>query len=124
MGAQGYGKTIMIYHITTLTDWQKARANNSYQADSLKSEGFIHASTRSQVLNTAVLYYRGQHGLVLLFIDEQHVQPEVRYENLEGGSDKFPHIYGPLNLDAVTKAPPFEPRPDGSFIFPENGGLS
>jgi len=95
----------------------------SYQADSLKSEGFIHASTRSQVLSTANRFYHGQTGLLLLAIDEQRLEAGVRFENLEGGGELFPHIYGALNLDAVVKAVPLEARPDGSFVFPVVGGL-
>jgi uncharacterized protein (DUF952 family) len=94
-----------------------------YQADSLKSEGFIHASTRSQVLSTANRFYHGQSGLLLLSIDDQRLQAELRYENLEGDGGQFPHIFGPLNLDAVVKAVPFEPQPDGTFNFPEDAGL-
>jgi uncharacterized protein (DUF952 family) len=30
----------------------------------------------------------------------------------------FPHIYGPINLDAVVQTPDFEPGPDGHFILP------
>jgi uncharacterized protein (DUF952 family) len=110
----------MIFHITTQATWQTAGKEGSYQADSLKTEGFIHASTRSQVLSTANRFYRGQSGLLLLIIDDQRLHARVNYENLEGGCEQFPHIYGPLNLDAVVKAVPFKPQPDGTFKFPED----
>jgi len=42
----------------------------------------------------------------------------VRYENLEGGNELFPHIYGPLPLEAISEALPFEPKPDGYFKLP------
>lgn len=105
----------LIYHITAKTDWEAALAAGAYRANSLDSQGFIHASTGAQVVHTANRYYPGQHGLVLLCIDAHLVSVEIRYENLEGGQELFPHIYGPLPLDAVVEARPFEPGPDGIF---------
>jgi uncharacterized protein (DUF952 family) len=37
------------------------------------------------------------------------VEPEIRYENLEGGDELFPHIYGRLDRAAVLAAEPLEP---------------
>jgi len=110
----------MIYHITPLADWQRALQDGQYTAASLNSEGFIHASTRDQVVGTANLFYNGQAGLVLLGIDPAKLAAELRYDTVttHGGEQQFPHIYGPLNLDAVFEVMTFEPLPDGSFRFP------
>ncbi len=108
---------IDIYHITHRPDWQKALEEGAYQADSLASQGFIHCSTRAQVAAVANRMFRGQHGLVLLEIDSSRVQPEIRIENLEGGFELYPHIYGPLNLEAVEKVIEFEPGADGLFTL-------
>lgn len=108
----------MIYHITTQANWKEALKKGSYQADSYASEGFIHCSGHDQVLRTANRYYSGRSGLLLLVIDAQKVIPEIRDENLEGGAENFPHIYGALNLDAVVKALVFEAKADGSFALP------
>jgi|WetSurMetagenome_2_1015567.scaffolds.fasta_scaffold972956_1 uncharacterized protein (DUF952 family) len=105
----------LIYHITTKTAWDAALETGSYTADSYATEGFIHASTGVQYIATANRYYRGTHGLVLLVIDRRKVAAEVRYENLVGGAELFPHIYGPLNLEAVLRVEPFEPNADGIF---------
>ena len=105
----------LIYHITAASNWAAAQAQGSYTADSLASEGFIHCSKKEQTIHTANRYYTGQHGLLLLAIDPARVKPEIRFENLTGGSELFPHIYGPLNLDAVAAALPYEPEPDGRF---------
>jgi len=47
---------------------------------------------------------------------------ELRYE--PGGGDVFPHIYGPINSDAVLGEIPFPPQPDGSFDLPAEVELS
>ena len=71
--------------------------------------------------DTANRYYAGQAGLVLLRIDSDRLNAEVRYENLEGGESLFPHIYGALNLSAVSGAVDFPPGADGRFTLPDFG---
>ena len=113
-----YTARMPIYHITPLEEWERARAAGSYQADSLHSEGFIHCSTGEQIVATANRFYHGKSGLVLLSIETQRLSAPLKFENLEGGPILFPHIYGPLNLDAVAAVIPFPPQPDGTFQFP------
>ncbi len=110
----------MLYHITPHETWEKAKKAGSYEGDTLASEGFIHCSTRDQLLKVANFQFRGQKGMILLEIQEDKVKPEVVYESIPGAPfpDAFPHIYGPLNIDAVTRTSPFEPNENGSFSFP------
>lgn len=105
-----------IYHIAASADWEAARARGRYEVESLQSEGFIHASARERVLWVADRFYRGRADLVLLRIDEDRVTSEVRHDLTPDGV--FPHIYGPLNLDAVVDVQPFRPQADGTFSFP------
>lgn len=107
-----------IFHITRKAAWHAARAAGAYAADSLASEGFIHCSTAEQVIATANRIFKGRRDLVLLSIDSDRVKPEIRYENLEGGTNLFPHIYGALALEAVAAVHDFPPRVDGSFALP------
>lgn len=108
-----------IFHITSRKAWVEANKKGSYQADSLASEGFIHCSMLEQVLRVAESFYRGQRDLVLLEIDPGDLLPDVRWEP---GSDKldelFPHIYGPLNLNAVCNVLDLNEDPKGHFILP------
>ena len=107
-----------IYHIATRNDWVSAQTSGRYAADSLASEGFIHCSTAAQVIATANRIFRGRRDLVLLGIDSARVKPEIRYENLEGGTQFFPHICGALAIDAVIAPHDFPPSADGSFALP------
>lgn len=106
-----------IYHITAEGEWRKAQAAGSYAADSLAAQGFIHLSTREQVVWVGNRFYRGQAGLVLLCVDTGRLRAELRYEESEPGQ-RFPHLYGPLNLDAIAAVHPFPPAADGSFSLP------
>jgi uncharacterized protein (DUF952 family) len=107
----------MILHITTQDAWAQAQASGSYQSASLATEGFIHCSTPRQMAATANKHYAHRRGLVLLYIDESRLTADLRYEDLNAG-DRFPHIYGPINLAAVIKVVPYEPGADGVFAPP------
>ena len=104
----------MIYHITTHEAWRQALSKGFYRADSLETEGFIHCSTGAQVIHTANRFYAGRPDLVLLAIDESKLDAELIYEESEPGQH-FPHLYGPLNLNAVSRALSFQPDPNGLF---------
>jgi uncharacterized protein (DUF952 family) len=106
-----------ILHITPRAAWEQARAAGVYRGDTLDAEGFIHCSTVDQVVATANRYFRGRADLVLLVIDPARVGPEIRYEPSPEG-ERFPHVYGPLDLGAVTRALPLEPGADGAFSLP------
>jgi len=108
----------MILHITKQTEWEAAVSAGEYSAASLHDQGFIHCTTPDQAVSIANALFAGQNGLVLLCIDEERLDAEVRYENLEGGDELFPHVYGNINLNAVTDVIEFEPETDGRFRLP------
>jgi uncharacterized protein (DUF952 family) len=112
-----------IYHITERENWEAARAAGEYVAESLGTQGYIHASTREQVVETANLFYAGQDGLVLLCIETSKLTAPLKREAASnaghrGDAGLFPHLYGALNLDAVTRVLDFPCRVDGSFELP------
>jgi uncharacterized protein (DUF952 family) len=91
----------MIYHITSREQWQYALQTGFYETDSLATEGFIHTSTLSQVPGVLERYYIGQTDLLLFHIDESLLTPELKYELSPSLNEMFPHIFGPINLDAI-----------------------
>jgi uncharacterized protein (DUF952 family) len=97
-----------IYHITRRQVWEEAQRAGKYQADSLLTEGFIHCSTATQVLKTADRFFQNQVGLIILYIDVDKLESEVKYELAD--HEPFPHIYGALNIDAVYQTIDFENR--------------
>src|SRR3982750_2278050 len=90
-----------IYHISTVTDWNKAKQKGSYIAASLATEGFIHCSEENQVQGVLERYYPGKKDLVKLVIDTGKLQSPLKYELAPSVNEMFPHIYGPINIDAV-----------------------
>ena len=110
--------TGMILHIAKQSEWETAVAEGVYRADTLETEGFIHCSTTEQVLKPANERFFGQEGLALLCIDPAKVAAHIVYEDCYESGQKFPHIYGPLNVAAVTAVLPFLPGEDGRFVLP------
>jgi uncharacterized protein (DUF952 family) len=113
----------LIYHITPASTWEQARRDGfgeytmSTLDKTLAQEGFIHASTAGQVAQTANKFYQGVPDLLILSIDVGRVRPEIRWEQVPGSEDPFPHIYGPLNVDAVVRTALLEPDASGRFTF-------
>jgi uncharacterized protein (DUF952 family) len=107
----------VILHIATLDAWQQARTAGAYRGDTLDVEGFIHCSHPEQVAGVANSRFRGRADLILLCVDETRLVCDLREEEGEPGR-LFPHIYGPLNLDAVVYAVAFPPDANGMFTLP------
>ncbi len=104
-----------IFHITPKSDWNPEE--KEYRADTLSSQGFIHCSTEDQVVGVADHIFKGRKDLQLLVIDEMNVKASVRYEDA-GDGNLYPHIYGPLNTNAVVAVLEFKPKADGFFGMP------
>jgi len=109
-----------IYHITDEKTWRAGLEIGMYEPRGYAQDGFIHCSTRQQVIKVANNRYPGQGGLVLLEIEPGRVASDIRWENLEGGEELFPHVYGKLNLEAVSCVTAMPPQADGSFVFPDH----
>lgn len=108
-----------IFHITEQVAWKAAQSDGAYRAPSLETEGFIHFSTKDQVVATANGLFNRKSGLVLLVVVCDRLTANLRYESVpEHGT--FPHLYGPLNLDAVVEVLPFTPNSDGQFSMPHS----
>ncbi len=114
----------IILHITRSNEWDASSSTGYYKPSSLNSDGFIHCSTVEQTVETANLYFANQKDLILLCIDGNKTEAEVKYEAPAETDDHrngmlFPHIYGPLNVSAVVRVIKFTPDINGKFILPE-----
>jgi uncharacterized protein (DUF952 family) len=112
----------LIYHIADATDWARARQDGAYQLSTcgvtLAQQGYIHASAAGQVAGVANAYYAGLDSLVVLEIDTDLVQPDIRWERPPGTDEQYPHIYGPLSVAAVVRVLPLTSDESGRFRFP------
>ena len=91
----------IIYHVTTASAWNTACENGFYEAPSLQSEGFIHCAEDHQVAGVLERYFKGKEKLVKLVINTDKLTSKYMFDWSPSVADTFPHIYGPINIDAV-----------------------
>lgn len=104
---------MQIFHIATVADWTAAQESGEYTTSTrgrtLAEEGFIHASRGDQWLGVRRRFYADvTEPLVLLTIETELLQSPVVVEPVADSVDTFPHVYGPINVDAVLTALPLD----------------
>ena len=109
-----------IHHLALSPEWHAALSGDRlYRRSSidrtLEQEGFVHCSFPDQVQRTADKYYRDRADVVLLTIEPALIDAEIRHENTSGGTELFPHVYGPIPVDAVVAARPVALLEDGTL---------
>ena len=108
-----------IYKICPASAWREAERQGVYRGSADDSrDGFIHFSTAPQVAETAKKFFFGQGGLFLVAVDADALDDSLRWEPSRGG-DLFPHLYGELDLGAVTGVTELHLRSDGNHDIPE-----
>lgn len=105
---------VRLFHIATRDEFEGARASGAdYRPAAFAREGFIHCSYAHQLEATAARHFAGRTGLVLLEINRDALTCVVVDENLSGATELFPHVYGPLPLNAVVAVHSFNGLPPG-----------
>ena len=99
---------LLIYHCSLVADWQAAQQVGEYTVSSrgrtLEQEGFVHAGYSGQIAGVLQRFYADvTEPMCLLVIDPDKVGAPVIVENLAGGEELFPHVYGPVPVSAVVE---------------------
>ncbi len=103
----------MIVHICERGAWEAAQDSGEYRPESLDYEGFIHCSRPEQLLDVVNRFYKDVPELLLLWIDTDKVKAVIRWEAAD--DEAFPHIYGPLDIKAVTVVTGLLPDENGNY---------
>lgn len=103
------------YHLVPSEIWEGQMFGRSYEPEGFEAEGFIHCTdTLDELVAVGNRYYRDDpREFQVLAIDCEQVTARVIYEDPQR---IFPHIYGPLNLDAVLSAQAVVRGADGTFL--------
>lgn len=110
-----------IYHMCRKDEWSAASTAGLYQGSSQDiADGFIHFSTAAQLAESAARHRAGQRGLVLLSVATAALGTALKWEPARSG-DLFPHLYGPLPLDAVIAVHDLPLGDDGKHVLPALG---
>ncbi|MGW9300258.1 DUF952 domain-containing protein [Streptomyces cyaneofuscatus] len=106
-----------LLHLAEAPLWEAARGTGTYEMSTrgrtLQAEGFIHLSLPHQLPGVARMLYgseggAGGHDLVVLVVDPARLTAPVRYEAMKPGGEQFPHLYGPLPVEAVVEVRRYE----------------
>ena len=107
----------IIYHLIGGADWRKAGVAGEVIPESLATEGFIHCSeNEAQTLAVANRLYAGVEGMLVLEVDTQALSSPVKREPSRSGKI-YPHIYGPIDLNAVAGTRRVLKGVDGAFYL-------
>jgi uncharacterized protein (DUF952 family) len=107
-----------VYKICEQRLWRAAEAVGEFRgsADDAR-DGFIHFSAADQVAETAAKHFAKQPDLLLIAVDAGRLGPQLKWEPSRGGA-LFPHLYGPLRLDAVRWVRPLPDETEGRRDLP------
>jgi uncharacterized protein (DUF952 family) len=109
----------LIYHMCRQAEWAAAETTGTYRGSSQDAaDGFIHFSTAEQIRESARKHRAGQGDLVLVTVDAERLGAALKWDQSRGGT-LFPHLYGPLPLEAVVRVDPLPTGRDGLHLFPE-----
>jgi uncharacterized protein (DUF952 family) len=104
-----------IFHITSRDQAVAAGGHGEYVPEGFAREGFIHCSYPHQLIAVANRLFRGRTDLVVMEIDPSRLTCPIVDENLEGGSERYPHVYGRLPMSGVVAIRPLPCGIDGRF---------
>jgi uncharacterized protein (DUF952 family) len=105
-----------LVHLCSAQSWSHAQQSGELRPQ--PDDGFIHLSTLQQVHLPANRLYRGRRDLVLLHVDPGRLSSPLRWEpgvKTDPEAMMFPHLYGPLPVNAVIDVIAYRPGPDGAF---------
>ena len=108
----------VVYKICRADEWREAERTGAFRGAAIDlTDGYIHFSTGDQAAETAARHFAGMGDLVLVAVATAALGPALKWEPSRGG-ELFPHLYGPLPVDAVTAVDPLPLGPDGRHVFP------
>ena len=108
------GMKRMIYHLVLESELRQQMSQTQYRPLTLEKIGFVHCATEESVLPVANDYfYEAREPLWLLEIDEALLKAETKFEAATPLEEAklahltsaalFPHVYGPIELAAITR---------------------
>ena len=107
-----------IYKICPEALWHEAELARVFRGAAIDvQDGYIHFSTAAQAAETAAKHFAGQQDLLLVQVDTARLGDRLTWE-VSRGDALFPHLYGDLDVAAVTRVDALPLGPDGRHVFP------
>lgn len=94
-----------VYRLATLAEWRSAEESGVVPLRDIdERDGYIHLSTRAQVIDTASLHFAAEKDLLALEIPFELIAADVKFELAPKRGEAFPHLYGVLRREHVRSA--------------------
>lgn len=109
---------MIVFHIVKASQWLNFKANQVYEEKSLESERFLHCCTFEQILHVANNNLKKiNEDLLVVCLNTDYLSSELIWEKNEKNGMIFPHLYGPINKEAVINTVKFEKNENGYFFI-------
>jgi uncharacterized protein (DUF952 family) len=112
---------VRIFHIVAPGVWARAQEGGTYLPAGYEQDGFVHCSFADQVAQVANARYREAPELIVVEIESDAVPAEVRVEDSYGAGEEFPHVYGPIPVEAAVAVHPLLRADGGAWTFNPGG---
>jgi uncharacterized protein (DUF952 family) len=116
-GTRNSERGALTYHLVQRAEWEAADAGAPFTPVGFEREGFVHCTDGAvEVAATANRYFADlKDDLMVLVIDRSRLRAPVRYED---PSHIYPHVYGPIERDAIVEAVLMTRDANGIFLPP------
>lgn len=102
-------ETGSVYRLASATEWREAQGSGVVPKREIDlKDGYVHLSTRDQVLETARLHFAGADDLLALEIPLERIGAGVKFELAPKRGEAFPHLYRDLRREDVVAVIPVE----------------
>ena len=103
-----------VYRLILRPDWAAAQDAGIAPLRAVdRADGYLHLSTRAQVIETANRHFAGATDLLALEIPLDAIADKVKFEPAPKRGEDFPHLYGALSVADVTRVIALALTPDG-----------
>lgn len=109
---------MIIFHIAKENQWTNFNKYKTYEDETLKTYGFLHCCTFDQILHVANGNLKNvDERLIVVCINTEYLSSKLKWEKNIKNDMVFPHLYGPINQDAVINTLKFEKDTSGNFFI-------
>lgn len=114
--------TRLTFHLVPAEVWMASDPTRPYEASSLADEGFIHCTDGEvELLRTAYRHYRGDsRPFLALSVDLDRIAVPW---TIEDAGQVYPHVFGPIERDAIVGVASLRRGRDGRFVALEPGAI-
>lgn len=109
---------MIIFHIVTENEWNNFNQSQYYEGKTLKTDGFLHCCTFDQILHVANNNLKDiNEKMLVICINTEYLSNELKWEQNPKNNMTFPHLYGPINSDAIISTVSLDKNSKGEFYI-------